>query len=492
MEDFFFSIATKMVEYAIFPILNNLQYICCFHNFASDLPNAKEQLELTRESVNHRIRIATNKSEKVEPVVEKWLKDVEKVLNEVQLLEERILNVNKSYFRRQCQYSLAKEIARKTTKMIQLHRDSKFEPFSIITELPGMKYYSNDLTMFKSTKAAYNKLLEALKNKSVSMIGLVGLGGSGKTTLAKEVGKKAEGMKLFEKVVMATVSQPLNIKRIRDEIIDLLSLELKEESDIGRAQRLSERLRKEDYEIHLEDLFRFGKGFCKVGSFGEMENARREMHEAIGILKSCFLLMQAGTKENVKMHDLVRDVALWIAAKSGQAIFTRTGVGLEVLTNDEIMKDTKALALWNIRTYGSLNYKINCTTLEILILCYSGGMNVPDVCSESLEKLKTLIINLSWRGSRLLLPESLKSLKNLRTLCLRNHDLGDISFVERLQALEILDLHGSSFEEFPAGIVKLKKLKLLDLFECRLKKNIVDEVYEVVFVLGQLQKGLFT
>ncbi|ESW14004.1 hypothetical protein PHAVU_008G244900, partial [Phaseolus vulgaris] len=617
MEDFFFSIATKIAEYAIVIILDHAKYLCCLHNFALNLPNAKKQLELTRESVNEQIREATNRIEKVNPVVEEWQKDVKKVLDEVKLLEERILNVNKSCLRR------------KTTKMIQLHRDSKFEPFSTTIELPGMKYYSsNDFIMFKSTEVSYNKLLETLKNKSFSMIGLVGLGGSGKTTLAKEVGKKAEEMKIFEKVVMVTVSQSPNIISMQNQIVDQLSFPLNKASDIGTTllilddvweklnfealgipfdetcktcittrnkevctsmqcqsiielnllsdneawtlfthyasitdvsfEALKDVTRKiineckglpiaivtvasslkgktiegfelalsrlenskpldipkvlispyvclelsynnltnqlaqsllllcsmfpEDYEIHLEDLFRFGRGFCRVGSFGKMENARREMHEAIDILKSCFLLMQAGTKENVKMHDLVRDVALWIAAKSGQTIFTRTGVGLEVLTNDEIMKDTKALALWNIKGYDFLNYKINCPTLEILLLCFGGHIKVPDLCSESLEELKTLAsIDLPWGGSRLLLPESLKSLKNLRTLCLRNHDLGDISFVERLQTLEILDLHGSSFEEFPVGIVKLKKLKLLDLFECRLQKNIVDEVYEVDF-----------
>ncbi|KAK8467083.1 hypothetical protein PHAVU_008G246800 [Phaseolus vulgaris] len=541
--------------------------------------------------------------------------------------------------------------------MIQLNRDSKFEPFSTIIEPPGMKYYSsNNFFMFKSTEASYNKLLEILKNKSVSMIGLVGLGGSGKTTLAKEVGKKAEEMKLFHKVVITTVSQPLNIKRIRDDIIDQLSLELKEESDIGRAHRLSQRLREnttllilddvweklnfedlgipfdeipfdesykaccilittrskevftsmpcqsiielnllsdkeawtlfthyaiitdvssealkgvarkiineckglpiaivtvastlkgktiedfelalsrlenpkplnipkglispyvclelsytnltnqlaqsflllcsmfpEDYEIDLEDLFRFGRGFCIFGMFGTMENARREMHEAIDILKSCFLLMEAGKKKKVKMHDLVRDVALWIASKSGHTIFTRTEVDQGVLKNDEIMKDTKALALWDKKGYDFLNYKINCPKLEILLLFSSeGGLKVLDACSQSLEKLKTLIINPMLKRDRLFLPESMKSLKNLRTLCLRNQNLGDISFVERLQALEILDLHDSSLEYFPVEIVELKNLKLLDLFQCELEKSILGyKVYEVVGKCLQLEE----
>jgi len=651
MEDFFLSIATKIVEYAVFPILDHAKYLCCLHNFASNLPNVKEQLELTRESVNERIREATNKTEKVESVVEKWLKDVEKVLNEVQLLEERISNVNKSYLRRQCQYSLAKEMARKTTKMIQLDRNSKFESFSMITELPGMEYYSsNDFTMFKSTKASYNKLLEALKNKSVFMIGLVGLGGSGKTTLAKEVGKKAEEMKLFEKVVMATVSQPPNVISIQDQIADQLSLKINEVSDIGRAKRLSKRLREgttllilddvweklnfealgipfdescktccvllttrnreicnlmqcqsiikldlltdneawtlfskyanvtdvsseplngvakkiineckglpiaivtvastlkgktiedfelalsrlenskpldipkglispyvclelsynnltnqlaqsllllcsmfpEDYEIDLEDLFRFVRGFRTVGTFATMENARREMHEAIDILKSCFLLMQARTKENVKMHDLVRDVALWIASKSGQAIFTGTEVDPSVLADDEIMKDKQAIALWpNVTGNDFLDYRINCSTLEILLLYSKGRIKVSDTAPKSWENVKTLAIKSLNRQSKVLsLPESLKSAKNLRTLSLRKHDLGDISFVEGLQALEILDLRDSKFEKIPVGIVELKKLKILDLCRCTIKERNV-EPYKVVGKCLQLEE----
>ncbi|XP_068487193.1 disease resistance protein SUMM2-like [Phaseolus vulgaris] len=651
MEDFFLSIATKIVEYAVSPILDHAKYLCCFHNFALNLSNDKEQLELTRDSVKKKISEATNRIEKVEPPVEKWLKDVEKVLHEVRLLEERILNVNKSYLRRKCQYSLAKEIERKTTKMIQLNRDSKFEPFSTIIELPGMKYYSsNGFFMFKSTEASYNKLLEILKNKSVSMIGLVGLGGSGKTTLAKEVGKKAEEMKLFHKVVITTVSQPLDIKRIRNEIILQLGLDLKEELDIGRAQRLSQRLRKdttllilddvweklnfedlgipfdesykaccilitsrskevctsmqcqsiielnllsdkeawtlfthyanitdvssealkgvarkiineckglpiaivtvgstlkgktiedfelalsrlenskplnipkgltspyaclelsytnlnnqlaqsllllcsmfpEDYEIDLEDLFRFGRGFRTVGTFGTMENARREMHEAINILKTCFLLVQAGTKENVKMHDLVRDVALWIASKSGQSIFTGTEVDPSVLEDDEFMKDMQAIALWNnVTKNGFLDYRINCPNLEILLLYSKGRIKVSDMAPQSWEKIKTLSIkSLNKDNKDLSLPESLKLLKNLRTLCLRGHYLGDISFVERLQALEILDLRYSNFEKLPVGIVELKKLKILDLYRCRIKERNV-EPYKVVEKCLQLEE----
>ena len=221
-----------------------------------------------------------------------------------------------------------------------------------------------------------------------------------------------------------------------------------------------------------------------------MENARREMRGAINNLKNSYLLMHAETKEKVKMHDLVRDAALWIASKSGQAIFTCTEVDPSVLVDDEIMKDHKALALWDLNKYHLGDYKINCPTLEILLLCSrADAIKVSDGCPESMEKLKALaIINLkNWYRVVLPLPESLKSTKNLRTLCLRDHDLGDISFVERLQALEILDLRGSSFEELPVGIVELKKLRLLDLYGCLVKRN-KDEAYEIVGKCLQLEE----
>jgi putative protein kinase ArgK-like GTPase of G3E family len=49
--------------------------------------------------------------------------------------------------------------------------------------------------------------MEALKDDKVNMIGLCGMGGVGKTTLVKEVGRRAKELQLFPEVLMATVSQ---------------------------------------------------------------------------------------------------------------------------------------------------------------------------------------------------------------------------------------------------------------------------------------------
>ncbi|RDX98021.1 Disease resistance protein, partial [Mucuna pruriens] len=636
MEDIFLTIVTKIAEYAVDPILQHARYLCCFNNYTTILSNAKEDLELTRDSMKERVREATNKTEKIEPTVEKWLKDVENVLGEVQLLEGRISEVSKSYFKRRCQYFLAKEIVAKIEKMTKLNDNSKFEPFSRITELPGMKYYSSkDFIFFESTKTAYNKVFEELKDKSVSMIGLVGMGGSGKTTLAKEVGKKVEELKLFDKVIVATVSQPPNIRNIQAQIADQLGVNFMEKSDQGRAQRLSKRLsipcnennkgcgvllttrsrevctsmqcqsiielnlltteeawtlfkshaninddslhdlqvvaRKvvneckelpiaivtvgstlkgkslgnwkstlsrlqnskpldipkgltsphvclklsydnltnqlakslllmcsmfpEDHEIDLEDLFRFGRGLGLIGTFGTLEEARGEVHAAVNILMDSCLLLHSNKNEKVKMHDLVHDVALWIASEMGRGILASTGMDPRMLAEDETIKDKKAISLWDLRNSQLPNDdQFNCPSLEILLLhSLEVGFQVSNACLERMKILKTLAFltfGYTWESSwfeknTLSLPQSIVSLKSLRTLSLRGYELGDISILGSLQALEILDLRGSSFQELPIGVVALKKLKLLDLYHCWIEQS---NAYEVIRKCLQLEE----
>ncbi|RDX89734.1 Disease resistance protein, partial [Mucuna pruriens] len=567
-----------------------------FQQLCWDSFKCKRSLELTRDCMKEKVREVTNRTEKIEPTVEKWLKDVENVSGEVQLLEGRIREVSKSYFKRRCQYFLAKEIATKIEKMTKLNDNSKFEPFSRITELPGMKYYSSkDFIFFESTKVAHNKVLEELKDKSVSMIGLVGMGGSGKTTLAKEVGKKAEELKLFEKVVVAT-----------------------EESDKGRAQRLSQRLTKGDTLLILDDVWEKLKfeslgipcnenkgcgvllttrsrevctsmqcqsiielnlltaeevwtlfkshaninddslhdlqivarkvvneckglpiaivtvgstlrgktlgnwksalsrlqnskpldipkgltsphvylkvsydnltnqlakslGLGLIGTFGTLEEATGEVHAAINILLDSCLLLHSNKKENVKMHDLVHDVALWIASEMGRAILASTGMDPRTLAKDETIKDKKAISLWDLRNGQLLDDdQFNCPTLEILLLhSPKVGFQVSNACLERMKMLKTLaFLTTGYTWYSYLFRRNALSL-------LQGYQLGDISVLRSLQALEILDLRGSSFQELPNGIVALKKLKLLDLYCCRIEKS---NAYEVITRCLQLEE----
>ena len=97
--------------------------------------------------------------------------------------------------------------------------------------------------------------MESLRSADVKMIGVWGMAGVGKTTLVKQVAKVAQDEKLFDQVVMAYVSQTVDLKKIQEEIADALGLKFEEASGPGRAGRLSERLKKKKVLIILDDLW---------------------------------------------------------------------------------------------------------------------------------------------------------------------------------------------------------------------------------------------
>ena len=55
------------------------------------------------------------------------------------------------------------------------------------------------------------------------------------------VGKQVEESKLFDKVVMTIVSQDAKVRDIQGQIADHLTFSLAEETELGRALRLSPR-----------------------------------------------------------------------------------------------------------------------------------------------------------------------------------------------------------------------------------------------------------
>ncbi|KAK9020091.1 hypothetical protein V6N11_054585 [Hibiscus sabdariffa] len=89
----------------------------------------------------------------------------------------------------------------------------------------------------ESLKSALKEIMEAVNGnaKDVNMIGLYGMPGVGKTTLAKEVGKLAHEQKLFDKVVMFTMSQNPNITKIQDKVSDMIGLKFETTSEEGKA-----------------------------------------------------------------------------------------------------------------------------------------------------------------------------------------------------------------------------------------------------------------
>ncbi|XP_059438766.1 probable disease resistance protein At4g27220 [Corylus avellana] len=95
---------------------------------------------------------------------------------------------------------------------------------------------------FESRMSTVKGLMEALGDANMNVIGMWGMAGVGKTTLARVVARQAKEEKLFEEVAMADVTQSPDPRRIQGEIADMLDLKFDKETESGRASRLHERL----------------------------------------------------------------------------------------------------------------------------------------------------------------------------------------------------------------------------------------------------------
>ncbi|XP_044478052.1 probable disease resistance protein At4g27220 isoform X2 [Mangifera indica] len=240
-------------------------YLLNYNDNIKTLQKQAQKLKATRDSIQVRIDAAERDREIILPDVQSWISEVDDVCAEAEKFFEDEDSVNKMCFKGRCinvrsRYRFSKVAKQKITVITQLQEGGKFQtlsqpappPSSIIIPTVGFS------GIFESRESIKNEIMEALKDDKVSIIGICGLGGVGKTTLVKQVGKLAEEEKLYSSVVMVVVSQTPNIMNIQREIAYMLDLKsLPDYPESARASALWERIKKEkQILIILDDVWR--------------------------------------------------------------------------------------------------------------------------------------------------------------------------------------------------------------------------------------------
>jgi len=229
----------------------------------------------------------------------------------------------------------------------------------------------------------------------------------------------------------------------------------------------------EDYNIPIEDLTRCAVGYGLHQDGEPIEDAREQVHVAIKDLKACCLLLGSETEEHVRMHDLVRDVAIQIASSKEY--------GFMVLekwpTSIESLEGCTAISLMGNKL-SELPEGLVCPQLKVLLLEVDYGMNVPQRFFEGMIEIEVL----SLVGGCLSL-QSLELSTKLQSLLLMECECKDLISLRKLQRLKILGLMWClSIEELPDEIGELKELRLLDVTSClRLRRIPVN-------LIGRLKK----
>jgi len=285
--------------------LNQLRYPCCFNNFVKKLEQEEGNLIVTRDSVQKFVAHATRQTRKTSEVVDKWLQDaISDVDNVNELLKEA--RTKKICCFGHCpnwiwRYRVGKKLANKTVNLEKfIEEGKKYAPLERIATLPSgtLHILSEKCMNFESRQSAYEQLLEAVKNNDVAMIGLYGMGGCGKTTLAMEVRKVVEAEHLFDKVLFVPISSTVEVRRIQEKIASSLQFQYPETEEMERAQRLCLRLTEEEtILVILDDVW-------EKLDFGRIGIPSSEHH------KGCKILITTRSQDVCTSMDCQRKIYL--------------------------------------------------------------------------------------------------------------------------------------------------------------------------------------
>lgn len=220
----------------------------------------------------------------------------------------------------------------------------------------------------------------------------------------------------------------------------------------------------EDFSIKVNELIMH---WVVEGFLDEQQPYEDLMNEGVTLvdrLKDSCLLEEGDSPDTVKMHDVVRDFAIWIISppNEGCRSLVMAGRGLREIPQHKFVPSLQRISLMANKLNTLPDHVVECVETSVLLL--QKNTYIKEVPHGFLQAFPNLII-LDLSGVRIrTLPDSVLNLHNLRSLVLRNcKSLRNMPSLESLVKLQILDLHESAIKELPRGFEALISLRYIFL-----------------------------
>ncbi|KAH9715765.1 Disease resistance protein [Citrus sinensis] len=237
----------------------------------------------------------------------------------------------------------------------------------------------------------------------------------------------------------------------------------------------------EDFPILKEELIDYwiAEGFIEEVEDVQAKNDRG--HTILNRLVNCCLLERAEDGSFVKMHDLIRDMALRITSKS-PLFMVKAGLRLLKFPGEQEWEENleRVSLMENGIEEIPSNMSPHCDILSTLLLQRNENLQrIPECFFAHMYGLK--VLNLSFTNIEVL-PSSVSDLTNLRSLLLGMcENLERVPSLAKLLALQYLDLEATWIEEVPEGMEMLENLSHLYLSSPPLKKFPTGILSEIIF-----------
>ncbi|PHU05992.1 hypothetical protein BC332_26814 [Capsicum chinense] len=300
--------------------------------------------------------------------------------------------------------------------------------------------------------------------------------------VAKEVAKECKGLPLAivtvagalkgktkpsweDALVELQKAAPKNIRGVLVDVYQPLKISYNHlESDEARYVFLLCSLFEEYSNIWTEELLSYGTGLDIFSEPENLEHARNRVSNLLGTLKNCFLLSEVSGKNYVKMHDMVRDMAIHIASEGTHISMVSHDVNSKRFPRRNSYEKYSHMSIV-ASEFDELHKPISCPRLKLLMLkLCSKSFKLQDYFFDGMNELSVISLSGYDQGSIRLFPSSIKRLSNLRTLCLSNLRLDGMSIIQELVSLEILSIRDSYLEELPVEIGNLTNLIILEFW----------------------------
>jgi disease resistance protein RPS2 len=230
------------------------------------------------------------------------------------------------------------------------------------------------------------------------------------------------------------------------------------------------------------------------GLLDKQKNCKDSLNRVINLienLKDSCLLEDGAREDIVKMHDVVRDVGIWIASSSedGCKSLVRSRIGLNKIPIVELSNSPKRVSFMNNEIIRLPNCVVQC--LETSTLLLQGNLPLYTIPKRFLQGFEALrVLNMS--GTHIhSMPLSLLQLGELCALLLGGcSNLEELPPLEGLNRLQVLDLSTTCIRELPRGIENLSNLKQLNLSHTHHLKTIQAGIISQLSCLEVLDRTL--
>uniref|UniRef100_A0A6N2KGU6 Uncharacterized protein n=1 Tax=Salix viminalis TaxID=40686 RepID=A0A6N2KGU6_SALVM len=256
---------------------------------------------------------------------------------------------------------------------------------------------------------------------------------------------------------------------MEDEVFRLLRFSYDQLHDVAQQQCLLYcALFPEDHRIERVQLIGYLIDEGIIKRMGSRQAAFDEGHTMLDKLEDVSLLERVGTYtigRFVKMHDLIRDMAIQILQENSQAMVKAGEQLTELPDEEEWTENFMRVSLMHnkIKEIPSI-HSPRCPNLSTLLLCGNPLVNIADSFFEQLHGLK--VLDLSSTNIKQL-PDSVSRLVSLTALVLEKcTKLRHVPSLEKLRALKKLDLTSTALEKMPQGMECLRSLEYLRMNGC--------------------------